>query len=166
MTKVVHFLTIVISPVARVGVSISSVVIACMMFLTGADVFLRYVLNKPITGSLELTEFMMSITVGFGLAYCALRKGHIRVDLLLIYLPKNTVKVLDAVAYFASFCFYCLIVWQVFLNGRSLMESKLTSSVLFIPVSPFVFLLVIGTAFLALEFLKDTLESVGEVIKK
>ncbi|MDP2916780.1 MAG: TRAP transporter small permease [Dehalococcoidia bacterium] len=166
MTAIANTLSKVVTPISRYGVVVSATVLALMMFLTGADVLLRYVFNRPIMGSLEITEFMMSMTVGFGLAYCALKKGHIRVDLVLIYIPQKARRIMDVVAYVVSFAFYCLIVWQVLLNGRSLMDSKLTSSVLFIPVYPFVFLLVIGAAILALVFLKDVLESIHEVMKK
>jgi TRAP-type C4-dicarboxylate transport system permease small subunit len=166
MATIVNFLTKIVTPISRWGVTVSATVVAAMMFLTGADVLLRYVFNRPIMGSLELTEFMMSMTVGFGLAYCALKKGHIRVDLVLMYVPRKAQRIMDVIAYVTSFCFYCLIVWQVFLNGRSLMGSKLTSSVLFIPVYPFVYLLVIGAAILALVFLKDIFESIHEVRRK
>ncbi len=166
MIAIANAITKIVSPITRVTVWISGTIIACMMFLTGADVLMRYVFNRPITGSLELTEFMMSVAVGYALSYCAMRKGHIRVDLVLMYLPEKTRKPFDLLTYVVCFLFYCLVVWQVLLNGISLMNSKLTSSVLFIPVSPFVYLLVLGLAILVVVFLKDVFESISEVMKK
>lgn len=166
LSKIVSFLSRIVDPASRAFVAVSGTVVAVMMFLTFFDVLLRYIFNRPITGSLELTEFMMAMLVTFGLAYCALRKGHIRVDLVLMYVSRRTQRALDVLAYLVSMVFYILITWQVFLNGKSLLASKLTSSVLFIPVYPFVFLLVLGAALLVLVFLRDTMESISEVMKK
>ncbi len=137
------------------------------MFLTGVDVFGRYVFNRPIMGSSDITNILMAMVVSFGFGYCALKKGHVRVDLVLGHLPFRARKVLDAVAYLASFGFYCVLIWQVTLYGRSLMESKMSpTSVLAIPIYPFIFLFVIGAIILALVFLRDTVQSIYEVTKK
>ena len=40
---------------------------ALMMFITAADVLLRYIFNRPISGTMELTSYMMAVVVGFGL---------------------------------------------------------------------------------------------------
>lgn len=150
----------------QAGLAVAATGLIVMMVLTGVDVMMRYFLNRPITGSMELTEFLMSLTIGFGLAYCAFKKGHIRVDLVLIYVPDKVQKILDIIAYVVSFGFYCLIVWQTFENGLSTMQSKITSASLLIPVFPFIFLLTIAMAILTLVFLKNIFEHIAEVIKK
>jgi TRAP-type transport system small permease protein len=163
--KVAKVLEKIINPLGKGGLFIGSTMVALMMFLTFFDVGGRFVLNKPITGSLELTEFMMSMVASFGIGYCALRKGHIRVDLLLQYTSKKATAWFDVFTYAISCLFYAVLTWQCWNNGISQMNSKLTSSVLFIPVYPFVFLLVIGTTILTLILLKDTLQSIDEVSK-
>jgi TRAP-type C4-dicarboxylate transport system permease small subunit len=163
--KVAIFLEKIMKPFTSLGLVLACTMIAAMMFLTFLDVGGRFVLNKPITGSLELTEFMMSVLASFGIGYCAWRKGHIRVDLILQYTSKKTTLWFDIFTYGISCLFYAVLTWQCWNNAFSQLRSHLTSSVLFIPVYPFVFLLVVGTFIITMILLKDTFQSIDEVRK-
>jgi TRAP-type C4-dicarboxylate transport system permease small subunit len=165
LAKVGAFLDKIVGPLSRYGLVLACCVLAGMMFLTFFDVGGRFVLNKPITGSLELTEFMMSVLASFGIGYCAMRKGHIRVDLLMQYTSKRANLWFDVCTYAISCLFYAVVTWQSWNDAISQLNSKLTSSVLFIPVYPFVFVLVIGVGILTLIMLKDLLYSINEVRK-
>jgi TRAP-type C4-dicarboxylate transport system permease small subunit len=57
-------------------------VLMLLMGYTVLDVVLRYVFNRPFSGSLELTEFAMSAIVFLGIAYCGWVGGHVAVDIL------------------------------------------------------------------------------------
>jgi TRAP-type C4-dicarboxylate transport system permease small subunit len=163
---VIKFLSRVVSPLSGVlGAVIASTAIAAMMFLTFFDVAGRFVLNKPISGSLEVTEYLMGLLVSFGLGYCALKKGHIRVDLIMQYTSRKVNLWFDLFAYGISFLMYIFITWQIWQYGVSKYTSKMTSSVLLIPVYPFAFIMAIGAAFLVLVFLRDFLQSIEEVSK-
>jgi len=165
MTAIVSALNKVVSLMSHYSAAVAGAAIALMMFLTGADVLLRYVFIRPIAGSIELTEFMMSVLVGFGLVCCAVEKGHVRVDMVLTHIPQNKRKYFDLIGYIISVGFYCLIVWRVFLHAGNLLNSKLVSSTLFIPVYPFVYLLVIALVLLALVFFKNIFECFQETKK-
>jgi TRAP-type C4-dicarboxylate transport system permease small subunit len=52
-----------------------------LMGYTVLDVVLRYVFNRQFSGSLELTEFAMSVIVFLGIAYCGWVGGHVAVDI-------------------------------------------------------------------------------------
>ena len=43
---------------------------------------LRYIFNRPFSGSLEVTEFAMSAIVFLGIAWCGWIGGHVAVDIL------------------------------------------------------------------------------------
>ena len=58
-----------------------------MMVLIVSNMVGRSVLNIPIHGTIELTEFMMVGIVYFTLAYAQAKKKHIRVELLYEVLP-------------------------------------------------------------------------------
>jgi TRAP-type C4-dicarboxylate transport system permease small subunit len=160
-----NFLDSVARPLTCLGRIIASTMIVAIMFLTFFDVGGRFALNKPITGSYELTEFMMSLFIGFGVGYCAYRHGLIRVDLIMQHTNKKTNAWIDVITYSASLIFYIMITWQCLNNAFSYYHTGLTSSVLYIPVYPFVFVLVIGVAILSLTFLKDLVQSINEVRK-
>jgi len=157
LIKVVDFLS-------RISVFVGGTMLMGMMLLTAIDVFLRYFFGTPIQGSMEITQFMMCLLVTFGIVYCAVRKGHIRVELVLIHLPRRANRVLNMIAYSSSAIFFILISWQTFLHAKT--STKLTSPVLFIPVYPFVYAVSIGMALLALVFIRSMVESIHEVMKK
>jgi len=96
----------IINPVFSIFGKIGGIVVTVMMFLTFLDVSLRYFLNKPIHGSLELTEFMMALLVSCSLSYTASKKGHIRVDLVLHYASKRVSRIIDVFTYAISAAFY------------------------------------------------------------
>ena len=66
----------------RVLALIGGGVLLVLMGYTVLDVVLRYVFNAPFSGSLELTEFAMSMIVFLGIAYCGWTGGHVAVDIL------------------------------------------------------------------------------------
>jgi TRAP-type C4-dicarboxylate transport system permease small subunit len=166
LAKFIDYLTKLVNPLIGVfGVAIACVMLAGMMFLTFFDVGGRFILNKPINGSLEITEYLMVFLVSFGLGYCALKNGHIRVDLIMQYTSRKANLWFDVFAYGVSCIFYIFICWQAWLYALSKVASKMTSSVLLIPVYPFVFALSVGAAFLVLVLLRDFLKSVEEVSK-
>ena len=57
-------------------------VLMLLMGYTVLDVVLRYGFNRPFSGSLEITEFAMSVIVFLGIAYCGWLGGHVAVDIL------------------------------------------------------------------------------------
>ena len=57
-------------------------VIVALMVYTVADVILRYIFNRPFSGSIEVTEFAMSAIVFLGIAWCGWLGGHVAVDIL------------------------------------------------------------------------------------
>ena len=164
LAKFVIHLSKVIDPLVNiVGVTIACISLAAMMFLTFFDVAGRHMLNKPIVGSLEIIEFLMVLLVTFGLGYCALKNGHIRVDVIMQFTTRKVNLWFDIFAYCISCIFYIFITWRVWLYGISIYKGNLTSPTLLIPVYPFVFLLSVGAAFVALVFLREFLKSIDEV---
>jgi TRAP-type transport system small permease protein len=166
----------IVDPIGKYGGAVGCVALAFMMFMTVVDVFGRYlggydVIHKaigffrPVPGSLEMTQLLMGIVISFGLGYCALKKGHIRVDLVLQYTSKKVTSWFDLFTYGISFLFYCAIAWQSWVNGMSLYSDNLKTAVLAIPQYPFPFVLVVGAAIIALVLFRDFLSSVGEVAK-
>ena len=56
-----YYLDKVVNPLSRVCHGIGSVILAFMMFITAADVCLRYFFNRPIMGAYELTEITLVV---------------------------------------------------------------------------------------------------------
>ena len=63
MTKAIHFLDRLNRYIVACLRFVAMTVLAGMMFLTAADVILRYIFNRPVTGAYELIEFLMAILI-------------------------------------------------------------------------------------------------------
>jgi TRAP-type C4-dicarboxylate transport system permease small subunit len=162
---IVTYLSKVIDPVVRYASVISFIAVAFMMFITFVNVLGRAMFDFPIKGYFETVEFSMALMTIFGIGYCALFKGHVRVDVVSSFVSKRANSVMDIFAYGIAFIFYALITWQGFLNGISNLQDGLTSGVLRIPIYPINFTLVVGAAFLTLIFFRDFLKAIYEVRK-
>ncbi len=163
--KVVHFIGITASLTAKVANSIAAVFLFMLMLLTCSDVLLRYLFNSPILGSFELTEFMMAILVGLSLAYCALQKGHVRVDLVVSVLPKRAQAIMDSLASFAFLGLFALITWRIIPRAMQMVENHQVTLILRIPVHPFVLIVAAGTGVLCIVLLKDLIDDLSKAVE-
>ena len=166
LSKAADLLSRVVRTASEALHSVGITVLGLMMLLTAADVTLRYVFDRPVTGSYDLTVYMMAIVVAFGLAYCAVMKGHVRVELVVSRLPQRAQAILNSITCLVGLGLFSLITWQCFVNMKLLFASKLTSSVLLIPVFPFAGLVGIGSAFLTLVLLTDFLDFLSQAVRR
>ena len=86
-----------------------------MMSVTVADVFLRYLFNRPVRGSYELVEAMLVIFVFHGMSTAFLHRKNITIDLIDSFVGARLVAVLvrvsDALSIAAVLLFsYAMIV--------------------------------------------------------
>ena len=127
-----------INIVIKVMVCLATATLAAMMFLMAADVICRYFFNAPISGGLELIEYMMAIIVPLSVAYCALQNAHVSVELLVEKLPQKVQKALKFFTGGLGIIFISLISWQNYIYIGEIYNSNMTSAVLKIPAFPFV----------------------------
>ena len=143
LEKVTDFITRILTVIGAAALTI-------MMFLTAADVAGRYFFNRPISGALEVVEFLMAIIVPCCIAYCAQQRSHVAVDLIVDHFPKTARSVCHFLVTLPSIGFILLICWQNYLYIFETSESNMTSAVLQIPAYPFVIPVAVGTAVYAL----------------
>jgi len=152
-------------PISVVLQGVGAGVLTVMMLLTASDVTLRQ-FKFPIMGTDDITAFLMAILVSFGLAYCAIRKGHVRVDLIVERLPSRVQAIIDTVTTLLGLGLCILITWQSFVNMVSLYTSGATSWTLNIIAFPFAGLVAFGFAWFTLVLLADFLNAIVRVVKK
>jgi C4-dicarboxylate transporter DctM subunit len=141
--------------IATASHHLGGAVLAAMMLLTAFDVIGRFVFNAPIKGSQELAEVMLVLTVFFGVAYTALHKEHVRVELLLMYLNQKTQLLLNVFAGIASFVLVLGIAIEGFVQMAIQHQRFITTMLLEIPLWPFALMLSLGALLLCLVLLKD-----------
>ena len=154
----------VVSPVSAVLHSVGAGVLAIMMLLTASDVTLRR-FKLPIIGTDDITAFLMAILVSFGLAYCAIKRGHVQVELLVEHLPSRVQAIIDSITTLLGFGLCVLITWQSFANMVSVYHSGATSWTLNIIAYPFAGLVAFGFAWFTVVLLADFFNAISRVVK-
>jgi TRAP-type C4-dicarboxylate transport system permease small subunit len=144
--------------VANFTNNIAMISLALMMFLTTADVFFRYVFNRPIPGVYEYTECMMCVLASFSFAYVQVHKGHVNADLFIYKLSHRVQGIIDSIGYFLCAFVTFLIAYQAFLAALAVKKSGEVMAILPIPVYLFMYVFVFGTALLGVVFIVDLFE--------
>ena len=165
LNKTTHAVENGINGLSRVVHRIGGFILAAMMFLTAADVFLRYIFNRPISGAIELNENMLVMLVFFSIAYTAVQKGHVRVELLVARLPMKAQIIIDSLSGILALSLSILITWQSVALALEKVEQGLTTAVLFVPVYPFIFMAAFGAGLLSLVLLTDLIRSLRRVVQ-
>ena len=88
------------------------VILVAMMLFTVANVVLRSFFNRPIPGDVELIEVAMVCTGFLGLAWCAIKEQHIRIDLLVQFFPKRIKGIIDSIGYIGGLGASTIIAWH------------------------------------------------------
>ena len=155
-----------LSPVKTLFLVLAAGSLALMMFLTAVDVGLRYIFNRPISGALELVEYLMAVLVPFALTVTAFNKAHIGVELIMERFPESVRRYVACATHLMVATLYSLITWQSFMYIFEQWDSGMTSAVLLIPNYPFVASLTAAFALLSLIALMHFMGKVTEVVSQ
>ena len=153
-------------PLIRIFSGIGCAILFLMMILTGADVALRYIFNSPIMGSMEVTEYMMAILVSFGLAYAAINKGNIRAEFILCRLPQMVQKICNSITSLLGLSLFFTATWVFFQYAIEQYIANVSSTVLHIPMFPFIFLVALASLLLTIVLIAEFFEFLYQGIKK
>ncbi|MGD9211746.1 MAG: TRAP transporter small permease [Desulfobacteraceae bacterium] len=136
------------------------------MLLTTADVAGRFLFNKPILGTIELTEIFVLIIVFSFLAHTQAQKGHISVDLFVNRFPGPVRLGVELAGSAICLVLMGLIVWMSGIMTLELKQTALSSNNLHIPKYPLEIFVMIGGFVMCVEYLRDLLIATKEILKK
>lgn len=136
---------------------LSGLVLLLMMLGTVADVVMRYVFNAPFRGSLELTEFAMSLIVFLAMAHCGWTGGHIAVDLLERWLDRPWLRFLPALLSIIGAALFAVMTYQVAVEA--LATTSKVSNMMRIPHYPFKLAVAFGAAMFSLTLLLEAIKA-------
>lgn len=137
-------------------------VIFLLMLLTVINVLLRKLVGISITGTAEVSEFMMIVLVFFALAQAEIMNRNVTVSLLMDRFKPGTQRHIAIFAYLANTLLFVFITAAAINYGSSLKDSCEVSMVLQIPKYPFVYIIAAGAAVLSFVFLKKSLASIKD----
>ncbi len=133
--------------------------IVAMMFLTCADVILRY-FRMPIPGTYELVCFLGALAVAFAMAHTSVQGGHVAVSVITQLLPERVQAAVGAVTGVFSLVFFALIGWQSIRYAGQLKASGEVSLTLELPFYPFVYGVGLAAFAVCLVLIKRVLENI------
>lgn len=135
----------------------SGFILMFVMVYTVTDVVMRYVFNRPFSGSVEVTEFAMSLIIFLALPYTGWLGAHISVDLFEKYLDRPSLRYLPAILSFIGAALFALIAWRVMLETMATLNQ--TSNMLRMPHYPFRFAVAICSLVFAIVYLLQGLQA-------
>jgi TRAP-type transport system small permease protein len=144
---------------------LAQLAILLLTLLMATDVIMRYFFNRPVPGGHELVQFLGAIFVSSGVAYCAVKKAHVDVDLITARFPVRVQSILATLTGFIAFIMWALVSWRTLIYGVESYHSPAMSAVLSIPQYPVVFVVGIGCTLLTLVILVDTVEFAIKAVK-
>jgi len=152
-------------PISKIVNRIASGVLFCMMLLTIADVFLRKVFSQSILGTVEVTEFMMVILLFFAVTQTEILDGHVRVDLIMSRFGERTQTLVDTITQLVCFLLFGLFTWSTLVYAAKMRASGEVSQDLWLPIYPFIYVVALGCALLALSLLIKSFMAYMRMIK-
>lgn len=124
----------------------STVLVTAMMLLIVVDVVLRTFFNMPITGSVEITQMLMTGML-LGFAKSCLGNDNLKVDVVVERLPHKMQCVIDILTAVVCIGVSILLSWRIWVNAMYHLNKGLTYLTLAsVPKWPFIVILAVGLA--------------------
>ena len=131
-----------------------------LMLITAADVVGRDVFNHPIPGVIELSQYLLAVSILLGLAYTQQIKGHVGVSVLISRLSTRAQIIMSLFGTLVGLFLFILLAWQGLVIG---LEEKTVSDMLRVPQYPFRLLVAVAAFFTFLELLIDLGSSIQKL---
>ena len=144
---------------AAAASAVAVAALAALAAVTVLDVAGRYLLNRPLLGAIEMSEFLMAILSFGGLAFAELRNGHITVDFFAGALPERARALLEAAGALLGVVFWGLVAWRATVHAVRIWEAGEVSANLMVPTWPFYLSVTVGCGLLSLALIGRVLRA-------
>ena len=115
-------LATVTDPVFRLLVWAAATLAAVVMFVTFADVIMRYLFRSPIAGSFEITEISMGLIVFFAMPQMIRDRGNVVVTVLFDRFPAQLRRLATTVTELLAAGICGFIGWRIWLQGERMLR--------------------------------------------
>ncbi|HJX12027.1 MAG TPA: TRAP transporter small permease [Dehalococcoidales bacterium] len=166
LLKAAHSLETAIGMLSRAFGMVAVVILAAMMMLTVSDIFMRFFFNSPITASVEITESLMVGVAFLGFAWCAVNGAHIKVDLLVVRLPRRAQGIFDSFNSLALLGVCAVFAYQAFSESMVARRDRIESIVTGMPFYPFYLIVAFGFILMLLVMIILLVRSIAEASKR
>ena len=135
-----------------------------MVLLAVTNILMR-TFWKAIMGTYDYIEFIGAILVSFAVAWCALQRGNIQVDLVVERFPRRVQGIIGIITGILSLGFFILVTWQTIIFAGDMHQMGETSMTMLLPFYPYVYGLAFGIGLLCLVILIDLVKDVNKAVK-
>tara|TARA_R110002020_G_scaffold26514_26_gene86024 strand:+ start:8147 stop:8698 length:552 start_codon:yes stop_codon:yes gene_type:complete len=118
---------------------LAAFLIFVMMLHVVLDVLSKYILNEPITGTLEIvSNYYMVAIVFLPLAVVQRQNGHVKVEVFTTAFPPRVIAACDAFAAVLTLVYVSLMTWFVLIEAieQTEIREKLQVGIKLMPVWP------------------------------
>ena len=136
---------------------VASAALVVMMLLTSVDVFMRYLFNRPITGTYDVVGLLGAVMAAFAMPYTMLKKGHVAVELLVQSLSRGKQLVIETFSHLLGISLFLVLVRQAILLSRDMKAAGEVTPTLLLPFYPIVYCMALCFFFLSLAILVNLL---------
>lgn len=126
-----------------------------LMLTTTLDVIMRGIFNLPISGGLEMSQFMMVIIIWFTMAMTAQKKGHVAMQFIESRLSKKAIYFGDCMVLIVMIITMILVDWALLERMLAAYENGETTDVLAWPIYPALGVMLLGGILMVLELIAE-----------
>ena len=123
----------VLDRICRAFAILGAAVLSAAALVTGISVLGRYFLDRPIAGDSEITALALGAAISLFMPWCALRRGHVVVDVATARLPARARMLLDRAGALLLAVAAALLAWRMALGGMEMRAFGDESMVLRLP---------------------------------
>jgi TRAP-type C4-dicarboxylate transport system permease small subunit len=135
----VSFFEKAITGLSSVFNMVASASLVVMMLLTSADIFMRYLFSRPITGTYDVVGLLGAVLASFAMPYTMLKKGHVAVEILIQSLSKGKQLIIETFTHLLGISLFLVLVWQAILLSRDMKAAGEVTPTLLLPFYPIVY---------------------------
>lgn len=147
LERVIELFNLALACVAGVG-------LVAMMIATVSDMVLRS-FGHPLAGSYEIIGWLAAVCTALALGYTQRHQGHVAIDLFVVRLGDRTRAFIQGLVDLLATGLFAAVAWRVFKYAGTLRETGSLSETLQVVVYPWVYVVSVGCAGLALALLVD-----------
>ena len=134
-----------------------------LMCMTTVDTMTRRTFIGGVTDSMNFTELFMLFIIFGGLGYLETKRGHIRVDLFVNWMPRIPKKITETTMYLLTTGVLFMFTYGLFIRIFDDMESGAATQLLAVPTWPFTTVAMLMILIYSITALLHLLEIVFEV---
>ena len=143
---------------------LAAIAVVLTMAVVVANIILRSLFHRPLTGIMDYVMILTALTIALALANCAVRNGHIAVDLFIDKLPLKVRELLDSLTSCVSFVFWIIAAVFMFDYAVTMNMTGTVFSTTQIPLAPVLGLIAAGLLALAVVVLYRLLSVVRKLV--